>query len=147
MHLFTTAVALVLCLSSTALSKPLGVNLDLDLSFRASVRNGKANPNILRSCKGFALQDGHILVAKCKSNKCKWVNNSFDLNTVLGNNNGNFEWGSSNYILTASNVKLETSKTVLNLNADLEDVFGDPVPASVDLTARIKNVKGKLTFV
>ncbi|KAI8345702.1 CVNH domain-containing protein [Mortierella sp. GBAus27b] len=144
MHLFTTAVALVLCLSSTALSKPLGP--DLDLPICPGVLYGKVDPNILKSCEGFALQDAHILVAKCKNNWCKSVNNSFDLNTVLGNNNGKFQWGSSHYVLTAKNVQLETSETVLNLKADLKNLYRRHVPASVDLTARIKNVKGQLTF-
>ncbi|KAF9350209.1 hypothetical protein BGX34_001351 [Mortierella sp. NVP85] len=95
-------------------------------------------------CKDLQLIDAHILSAQCQACFCdEYQGTTLDLNQILGNNNAHFEWGSAGYILTAFNVKLEGA----TLKADLEDVFGDPIPAQIDLTERIKNVDGKLTYV
>ncbi|KAK3807757.1 MAG: Cyanovirin-N [Benniella sp.] len=95
-------------------------------------------------CKNLQLINGHILSAQCQACFCdEYQETTLDLNQILGNNNAHFEWGSAGFLLTAYNVRLEGT----TLKADLEDVFGDPKPDEIDLTERIKNVDGKLTYV
>jgi len=61
------------------------------------------------------LDDGHILHGDCANlyhaSKTK-MHTSFDLNTVVGNMNGHFHFGTSGFMLIARNVRLEGMRLV-----------------------------------
>ncbi|KAH7032006.1 Cyanovirin-N [Linnemannia elongata] len=122
------AITLLSCLAAASLAVPLQKRCD---------------PSIIVSCKNFALSsDLRTLTATCESNKGSNKESSIVINDFIGNNNGNFVWGSNNFIHSSSNIHLNG----VVLHADLEDVFGDPTPSQIDLvlsSARIAKDKEK----
>ncbi|KAK5797269.1 Cyanovirin-N [Linnemannia elongata] len=121
-------ITLLSCLAAASLAVPLQKRCD---------------PSIIVSCKNFTLSsDLRTLTATCESNKGSNKESSIVINDFIGNNNGNFVWGSNNFILSSSNVHLNG----VVLHGDLEDVFGDPTPSQIDLGEKIKNVNGVLTY-
>ncbi len=70
-------------------------------------------------------------------------NSAFDLNQVLGNNNGFFNWGGKDFSLSARNVSILGS----TLSAELRRIDGSWGWASVNLDERITNSDGNLKYV
>ena len=59
-----------------------------------------------RSCGGTVLEDGHILKSTCKDRSANSRETSLDLNSVIGNVDGNLVAGSSGYLKTCKNITL-----------------------------------------
>jgi hypothetical protein len=88
---------------------------------------------------------GSTLYADCLDNDGNWVSSQLDLDTCLGNIDGNFQWDKQAFSASAEDVKLKF--TVVNLTASLEKADGDSFSSStVNLNDRISNNNGKLTF-
>lgn len=105
------------------------------------------NPSILVSCKDFKLdEDRRTLLASCQDCQRAWNPTSLDLDEVLGNNNGNFEWGWGDFSQSAHGMGInsETSKLSGQLVKGDGHTRND---ASVTLADRIQNDEGKLKFV
>jgi len=135
MRLFTLAL---LCFGSVVLAAPTP-----DISIDLGGGDDGVDGSILK-CKDLALIDDHTLTAQCQACFCDdYTESTLDLNTVLGNIDGMFQWDSQNYAFTASSVSLDGNV----LKAELKKIDRSFVPASIDLAERIKNVGGKLTYV
>ncbi|KAK3807758.1 MAG: Cyanovirin-N [Benniella sp.] len=133
MRLFTLAL---LCFGSVVLAAPTpDVSIDLG--------DDGVDDSILK-CKDLTLIDSHILSAQCQACFCdEYTETTIDLNTVIGNIDGKFQWDNENYSFSARSVSLEGSV----LKAELRTIRRRYLPSSIDLAERIKNVGGKLTYV
>ncbi|RYP42645.1 hypothetical protein DL767_000014 [Monosporascus sp. MG133] len=89
--------------------------------------------------------DHHTLRAKCvKSDGRTTQDSTLDLDTCIGNINGDFQWGKKDYSLTAKNVALDGDE----LSADLTKEDGTTIRtgAVIHLGDRIENDNGTLKF-
>jgi hypothetical protein len=93
-----------------------------------------------KSSKQVALRDERFLVAKCFSPDGELIDASIDLNTCLGNLDGEFKVGDRDFILSARDIRLDGK----NLTAALRRENGSYVHDSVNLDAFITNDCGKL---
>jgi hypothetical protein len=135
MRLFTLAL---LCFGSVVLAAPTpDVSIDLG-------GGGDGVDDSILKCKDLTLIDSHILSAQCQACLCdEYTETTIDLNTVVGNIDGVFQWDNENYALSARSVSLDGSV----LKAELRTIRRQYLPSSIDLAERIKNVGGKLTYV
>ncbi|KAK1758821.1 Cyanovirin-N [Echria macrotheca] len=94
------------------------------------------------------VDDGHILRARLDNGGGEHVDAEFDLNTVLGNNNGNFEWGGSDFSHSAEEVtfSIEGDESVPVLRARLRNMEGNAEWRDVNLSERITNQGGSFVF-
>ncbi|KAL7271238.1 hypothetical protein RUND412_006006 [Rhizina undulata] len=71
-----------------------------------------------------------------------------DLDRVLGNNDGHFQWNGENFTESAKDVKfsIEGGGAVPVLRAQLRTANGEWREADVNLAERIDNVNGDLVF-
>jgi len=72
---------------------------------------------------------------------------TLDLNSCLGNNDGNFEWDGQQFSLTANNISLSIENGQPILKAELRDQNNSPVSASINLAERIENQDGEFVFI
>ncbi|KAK4209742.1 Cyanovirin-N [Rhypophila decipiens] len=94
------------------------------------------------------LDDGHILRARLGNGEGEQVDAEFDLNTVIGNNDGNFEWGGSDFSGSAEEISfsLEGDDSVPILRANLRDVEGNLQHRDLNLSERITNENGNFAY-
>ncbi|KAH6672932.1 Cyanovirin-N [Halenospora varia] len=72
----------------------------------------------------------------------------FDLNTVLGNNNGRFSWGDGGYLESAQEFRFSVEGDGIPvLRAQLRNADGEWVESDVNLDERIKFQDNQLVFV
>ncbi|KAI5814545.1 Cyanovirin-N [Pyronema omphalodes] len=91
--------------------------------------------------------EGHELVANLDNGSGEFTEARIDLNTVLGNENGRFNWGGCDFSGSAENVSLETAADGMPiLRADLRNEDGNLCPANVNLTERLINHFGQFQF-
>lgn len=67
------------------------INLDLHIGNN----NGNLEwdgENFSHSCQNIQLKDGHVLKADAKAKDGSWHSSTLDLNSRIGNNNGNLEY-------------------------------------------------------
>lgn len=85
--------------------------------------------------------EGTTLHASCQNGSDQWVHSSLDLDTVLGNNNGDFDTNSTGFSKTAQDITLEEDTNVLRAKLKQGQTWKD---ASIDLNSFIKNDDGQL---
>ncbi|KAK0672151.1 Cyanovirin-N [Cercophora samala] len=97
------------------------------------------------SAQNIRVDDGHILRAELQNGDGEWVEAELDLNTVLGNNDGIFEWGAGDFNASAQGVTfdLEGDEGVPVLRAGLTNMNGDVNWHDVNLAERITNNNGQ----
>ncbi|KAF4623991.1 hypothetical protein G7Y89_g14185 [Cudoniella acicularis] len=75
------------------------------------------------------------------------ADSQLDLNTILGNDNGRFSWGSGGFLGSAQNVSFSVEGAgVPVFRAQLKNANGDFVPADVNLDERIKYDGSNVVF-
>ena len=91
--------------------------------------------------------DGSSLKAECQRENGDWVQSgSLDLNAFIGNDDGEFKWGGSNFNDSAVNVRLSGYPEMLL--GDLPDKAGDiNIDQWINLGDHIQNKDGQLTYV
>ncbi|KAI0871780.1 Cyanovirin-N [Hypoxylon argillaceum] len=87
--------------------------------------------------------DGHTLRAYCLTPGGDYKPSSIDLNNYIGNSDGQFVWGSTDYIKTAAKVALSGVKLSANLTRDEGSVH---LGAVIHLGDRIENDNGQLKY-
>ncbi|PWY86894.1 Cyanovirin-N [Aspergillus heteromorphus CBS 117.55] len=104
--------------------------------------------SFFRTANDIRVDDGHILVANVQRENGEFDESTFDLNECLGNNEGRFQWGGSNFSESAQDIQfhIEGGDNVPVLRARLansEDQFSD---ADVNLAEHITNNNGVLEY-
>ncbi|KAL2139448.1 hypothetical protein VTI28DRAFT_5141 [Corynascus sepedonium] len=101
-----------------------------------------------KSAQDIEIVDNHILKALLADANGEYVEAEYDLGQVIGNNNGQFEWGGVNFDDSAEEVtlSLEGDDSVPVLRATLLDVEGNRVMADINLAERIGNENGEFVF-
>ncbi|EPS34930.1 hypothetical protein POX_a00102 [Penicillium oxalicum] len=104
------------------------------------------------SATSIHLEDGHILKATLLNGEGDEVEATLDLNDIIGNNNGTFDWGGVNFADSAENIEFsqderEDGPPIPVVRAHLGNLDGDMVPADINLAERITNDNGELRFV
>eukprot|EP00039_Didymoeca_costata_P010367 m.139476 g.139476 ORF g.139476 m.139476 type:complete len:428 (+) comp14801_c0_seq3:217-1500(+) len=89
--------------------------------------------------------DRNTLVATCRNREGQDVTSQLNLDTGLGNKNGEFEAGGQNYSQTARNQTFQVPQTLLS--CELQCCDGSWRPARIKLDDVITNDDGKLKFV
>jgi len=87
--------------------------------------------------------DSQILRAECQREDGEWTTSEFNLNEVLGNIDGEFEWEASNFGESASDIRLDGDVLFANLRR-ADDSWNCDV--EIRLGERIRNINGTLTF-
>ncbi|TKW54245.1 Cyanovirin-N -like protein [Colletotrichum tanaceti] len=100
------------------------------------------------SAEDVRVDDGHILRARLFNSGGEAVDAELNLNDVLGNSNGSFEWGGGGFADSAEDIhfELEGDDNVPILRARLFNVEGEAIDADVNLSERIGNNDGNFTF-
>jgi hypothetical protein len=91
------------------------------------------------SCRN-AVINGGVLHAECFTLTGEVRKSSINLDECIGNSDGEFRWGWSNFSATAQDVRLEGAI----LHARLATFTGEWHNACTDLRAQIKNIEGHL---
>jgi hypothetical protein len=86
--------------------------------------------------------DGSILRAKCQDGRGVPVSSSLDLNSGIGNINGEFNILHTDFASTARDIHLKDN----TLNATLETESGSWTQASINLNLCVKTEDGVLKF-
>jgi hypothetical protein len=105
--------------------------------------------NFHMSAEDIELQDGHVLVCKCANEDGEMVDSQLDLNYYIGNNDGSFEWGGSDFAHSGEDfsLELEGDDNVPVLRGTLTNIEGEGVESNVNLAEYIGNDNGTLVFV
>ncbi|GAB1316804.1 hypothetical protein MFIFM68171_07014 [Madurella fahalii] len=100
------------------------------------------------SASNIRVDGGHILKATLRAADGSEVNTTFDLNDIIGNNDGRFEWGGENFSHSAENINfsIEGDECVPVLRAALKDRKGELVQDDINLAERISNENGSFSF-
>ncbi|KAK4139589.1 Cyanovirin-N [Dichotomopilus funicola] len=100
------------------------------------------------TAQNIRVDDGHLLRADLQSVDDEWKYAELDLNTVIGNNEGKFEWEGVDFAGSASQISfsLEGDDNVPVLRALLKDSGDVDHPADINLSERIENVDGEFVF-
>ncbi|EGS22562.1 uncharacterized protein CTHT_0021100 [Thermochaetoides thermophila DSM 1495] len=120
------------------------------------------------SASNIRVEDGHILKATLFDADGNPVEAEFDLDNVIGNNDGkssllplrenettctnyqlgNFEWGGVNFSQSAENISfaIEGGDSVPVLRASLKTIDGELVDRDINLAERIGNNNGSFVF-
>nr|2KJL_A Chain A, Cyanovirin-N homolog [unidentified]3HNU_X Chain X, Cyanovirin-N-like protein [synthetic construct]3HNX_A Chain A, Cyanovirin-N-like protein [synthetic construct]3HP8_A Chain A, Cyanovirin-N-like protein [synthetic construct]3HP8_B Chain B, Cyanovirin-N-like protein [synthetic construct] len=91
---------------------------------------------------------GRTLRAECRNADGNWVTSELDLDTIIGNNDGHFQWGGQNFTETAEDIRFHPKEGAAEqpiLRARLRDCNGEFHDRDVNLN-RIQNVNGRLVF-
>ncbi|KAL3451525.1 Cyanovirin-N [Aspergillus insuetus] len=101
------------------------------------------------SAQNIRVDDGHRLVAELQNEDGDWVHAELNLDEILGNDNGQFQWGGENFSHTAEGTffDIEGGASVPILRAGLKNEEGDWNEADVNLSERIGNDNGSFVFV
>ncbi|KAK1590486.1 CVNH domain-containing protein [Colletotrichum navitas] len=100
------------------------------------------------SAQDVRVDDGYILRARLNREDGECVDAEYNLNECLGNSNGSFEWGGSNFAQSAEDIhfSIEGDAGVPVLRARLFNVEGQPIDCNVNLSERIGNDNGCFCF-
>ncbi|KAL4772845.1 Cyanovirin-N [Aspergillus nidulans var. acristatus] len=101
------------------------------------------------SAQNINVEDGHRLVAQLQTEDGGWVDAEFDLNQILGNDNGHFQWDASDFSHSAEEITfdIEGEESVPVLRALLKNEDEELVEADVNLAERIGNDNGSFQIV
>ncbi|KAK0705748.1 Cyanovirin-N [Apiosordaria backusii] len=96
------------------------------------------------SAQDIRVDDGHILRARLDNGEGEMVDAEFDLDTVLGNDDGIFSWGGENFSHSAQGITFAMEGDgVPILRAGLTNLNGDVNWHDVNLAERLTNAGGK----
>ncbi|KAF9162322.1 hypothetical protein DFQ26_003655 [Actinomortierella ambigua] len=133
MHL--NNLAILLCLGAIAVTATVQY---------VEVGGDPIDPDISKTCHDVKLEfdptSEHVqLHATCET--------SIDLDQIIGNNNGTFQWGGRNWSRSsaAEAMTVENNKPILNAN--LWGIDERSHPGTVNLGDHIQNSGGKLVYV
>ncbi|KAK1828814.1 CVNH domain-containing protein [Podospora conica] len=100
------------------------------------------------SAENIRVDDGHMLRAALRNGNGDLVDAELDLNSVLGNNDGNFEWGAGDFAGSAEEItfSIEGGDGVPILRANLRNCEGELIHRDVNLSERIGNQDGQFVF-
>ncbi|KAJ7450688.1 Cyanovirin-N [Mycena galericulata] len=84
--------------------------------------------------------DGTYLIADCRDEDGNWQESSIDLNAILGNFEGQFDFTGANFADSADFYQLSDTTLV----ARLANLDGDYADASIDLDSVVTNNNGRL---
>ncbi|KAL5335990.1 Cyanovirin-N, partial [Aspergillus crustosus] len=100
------------------------------------------------SAQNIRVDDGHRLIAELQNEEGDWVEDELDLNDILGNNDGRFEWHGGDFSGSAEDISfdLEGDDGVPILRARLTNSDSDEVDADINLAERIGNNNGSFHF-
>lgn len=94
---------------------------------------------------------GSNLAGRLRARDGSYKESHIDLNEVLGNDDGSFDWGGVDFYHTAKDIKLTTEgegdDKVSVLTANLKRKDGSERPAKVNLDGRIENVDGQFKYI
>ncbi|CCC06682.1 hypothetical protein SMACR_00708 [Sordaria macrospora] len=92
-------------------------------------------------------RDGHTyLYARLRREDGEWNDAQFNLDSVLGNNDGHFQWGGQDFTGSARNISFDPKEGADDqpiLRAELEDCNGDWHSRDVNLTEIVENINGE----
>jgi len=94
------------------------------------------------------VDEGHILRARLRNANGDLVDSELDLDHVLGNDGGHFQWGGAGFSGSAQDVTftIEGEAQAPILRARLNDGQGNLVDRDVNLGERIGNNDGQFHF-
>jgi len=94
------------------------------------------------------VDEGHILRARLRNGNGDLVDSELDLDHVLGNDGGRFQWGGEGFSGSAEDVTftIEGEAQAPILRARLNDGQGNLVDRDVNLGERIGNNDGQFHF-
>ena len=100
------------------------------------------------TAQNMRVDNGHILKARLKEANGNEVDAEIDLNSIIGNNNGRFEWGGADFSKSAEEIHfaVEGAQSVPVLRALLKNLKGELVRADINLAERIENDNGHFRF-
>ncbi|CEJ59960.1 hypothetical protein PMG11_08558 [Penicillium brasilianum] len=98
------------------------------------------------------LEDGHILKATLRNSEGEEVDSELDLNKIIGNNDGSFQWEGENFQDSAEDIEFsrderDDGEAIPVLRAQLGNLEGENVSADINLAERIANEDGHLVFI
>ncbi|BDD55366.1 hypothetical protein MAP00_000892 [Monascus purpureus] len=101
------------------------------------------------SAQDVRIDDKHYLRALLSNESGDLVEAEFDLDTVLGNDEGSFSWDGANFSESAEDVtfSIEGDGQVPVLRALLYNSAGETFPRDVNLAERIENHDGAFVYV
>ncbi|OOQ89022.1 Cyanovirin-N like protein [Penicillium brasilianum] len=104
------------------------------------------------SATNIELEDGHILKATLRNSEGEEVDSELDLNKIIGNNDGSFQWGGENFQDSAEDIEFsrderDDGEAIPVLRAQLGNLEGENVSADINLAERIANEDGHLVFI
>ncbi|KAH8738335.1 Cyanovirin-N [Ilyonectria robusta] len=87
--------------------------------------------------------ENHTLYADClEEDNVTWHQSNMDLDAVLGNINGSFQWGKKAFSQSAENIGLEDTSYLTAKLANQVGTYGPP--QKVNLDEHIANINGVL---
>ncbi|KAL4931695.1 CVNH domain-containing protein [Aspergillus undulatus] len=103
------------------------------------------------SAQNIRVEDGSRLVAELRNEGGEFVHAEIDLNQVLGNNDGQFEWAGTGFTDStepdSTTFNIEGEANVPVLRATLKNCAGESVDANVNLAEKIGNENGEFQLV
>ncbi|KAK3950961.1 Cyanovirin-N [Pseudoneurospora amorphoporcata] len=91
-------------------------------------------------------RDGRTyLHARLRREDGEWNDAEFDLDTVLGNDDGHFQWGGQNFTASARNITFDPKEGAAEqpiLRAELQDCNQEWHARDVNLTEIVENING-----
>jgi len=100
------------------------------------------------SAENTRVDEGHLLRATLRKADGNFADAELDLNQVIGNSYGQFEWGGINFSGSAQNINFgfEGDQQMPILRAELQDNEGNWIARDIDLAERIGNNDGQFLF-
>ncbi|PSR90465.1 Cyanovirin-N [Coniella lustricola] len=95
------------------------------------------------SCR---VENGHILRCRVARADGEFVESEIDLNSCIGNEDGSFQWGAGNFSESAEEIRFEFEGDQPILRARLRRENGEWEERDINLTERIMNRDGCLSF-
>ncbi|KAK3492592.1 Cyanovirin-N [Neurospora hispaniola] len=87
-----------------------------------------------------------ILFARLRREDGEWNDASYELDQIIGNNDGHFQWGGQNFTETAEDIRFHPKEGAAEqpiLRARLRDCNGEFHDRDVNLTEIVENVNGQ----
>ncbi|KAF2674142.1 Cyanovirin-N [Microthyrium microscopicum] len=102
-----------------------------------------------QSAQNLRVDDGHILRGQLQNVNGDWVDAELDLNSCIGNDWGNFQWGGENFSGSSQDINftVEGDASVPVLRAVIDDGNGGHNQRDLNLGERIQNSDGQLVFI
>ncbi|KND87212.1 Cyanovirin-N [Tolypocladium ophioglossoides CBS 100239] len=100
------------------------------------------------SAEDIRIEDNHILKARLATVSGDWRDAEFDLDEVLGNQNGMIHWDGRDFSQSAHDVtfSIEGGAEVPVLRVSLRSNNGDEYSRDVNLSERIRNEDGRFIY-